>query len=277
MRLFRFSRMVARVAALLLLPLSTATAADALRLATTTSVENSGLLDYLLPDFERQCDCQVRVLPVGSGKALVLGRRGDIDVLITHAPEDERRFVREGYGVDRRPFMFNQFILLAPPDNPAGIKDGDTITTALAAIARHRSPFVSRGDDSGTHKKEQELWERTLRSGARVDFSEPWYISAGVGMGRAIVMADELQAYVLSDGGTYLHFREQVRLAQVGSPDSPSLTNHYSILRVNPERHPHTNDALAVRFVEWLTSEATRARINAYRVRGKPLFRATNP
>lgn len=256
------------LAGALLLPV--AMAGGELRLATTTSLENSGLLDYLLPGFEQQCSCRVRVIPVGSGKALELGRRGDVDAVLVHAPAAERQFIADGYGVDRRQVAYNHFILLAPP---GGAAQGGDILSVLQDIAARRAKFLSRGDDSGTHKKELALWRQLQqRKNISVARSREWYIEAGVSMGQAIVMADELGAYVLSDSGTYLHFRDKVRLRPLPLPSSELLYNPYSIIRINERLHPHANSRLARRFADWLQSPATRRRIAAYHLLGEPLF-----
>lgn len=257
-------------------PLGGAAAEERLRLATTTSVENSGLLAYLLPSFERDCGCRVLVISVGSGQALELGRRGDVDVLITHAPADEIRFIADKFGVDRRVVMYNSFVLLGPKDDPAGVGAETEILAAFANIAAHQAAFVSRGDDSGTHKKERQIWRQVEIYAGDIDFDAHWYISAGVGMGQAIVMANELSAYVLSDRGTFLYFRDRTDL-RVVQEDHPPMLNPYSVMRVNPARHSHVNAVLAGRFIDWLQSAATQARINAYHLRGENLFTAGAP
>ena len=245
-----------------------ASATAQLRLATTTSIENSGLLDYLLPDFELLCDCRVRVLPVGSGKAMKLGERGDVDLLLTHAAKTEEEFIAAGYGVDRRIVMRNYFVLIGPPDDPANISSQSTID-AMRIIAEQNVRFISRGDDSGTHKKEEELWQ--LLDMSATDFAPSWYISAGVGMGQVLVMADQLRAYTLSDIGTFLFFRERTDLA-ILSLDEPQLANIYSVMRVNPQRNAHTQTELAIHFIEWLLSAPTQKKIGDYRLLGTPLF-----
>lgn len=240
-----------------------------LRLGTTTSVENSGLLGRLLPVFEKECACVVRVIPVGSGRALELGRRGDIDALITHAPADEKRFVADGHGAGRRPIMHNYFVLLGPPSSPAPTGD---ILPLLAAIADRRLPFVSRGDDSGTHKMELALWRQARRLEAvGADSGGEWYFSAGVGMGQAIIMADELRAHVLSDYGTYLYFRGKTELRPL-SRRQPLLRNQYSVVRVNPARHSRVNGALSRLFADWLVAEPAQRLIANYVVGGERLF-----
>lgn len=255
---------------LLLLAPSVAAEVATLRLATTTSVENSGLLNYLLGGFEQQCGCRVHVLPVGSGRALEMGRRGDVDVLITHAPPAEEKFIKDGFGVARHPFMFNSFLLLGPDSLPD--ISNKTIEHAMLAIADTARLFVSRGDDSGTHKKERQLWRRIeAQLGRQLTFNPQWYIEAGVGMGQALLMADELRAFVLTDKGTYLFFRDKLNL-QVVVQNTPPLLNFYSVVLVNPARHPHIEHQLAQQFARWLTATTTQQKIADYRLLGESLF-----
>lgn len=260
------------IAFIFALPVLAAWAEEELRLATTTSLENSGLLGHLLPAFEQQCGCRVRVIPVGTGKALALGRHGDVDALLVHAPAAEQAFIAAGYGVDRRPLAYNYFILLAPPGDDAAVAASGDIFTALQKIAAQRAPFLSRGDDSGTHKKELALWRQMRQRGLQIARENDWYIEAGTGMGQAIIMADELGAYILADSGTYLHLRDKVRLRPVTLPPSDFLYNLYSVMRVNEARHPHVNGALAKRFMDWLGTAAVRRRIADYRLFGEVLF-----
>ncbi len=244
-----------------------------LRLATTTSVENSGLLDYLLPSFHQRCQCQVYVMSVGSGKAMVLGRRGDADLLITHSPVDEIQFIKEGNGVNRHSFMYNSFVLLGPDTSVTNSMETVGVEKVMAIIADKNLTFLSRGDDSGTHKKEVQLWgviqDKRQRS---IDFSPKWYISAGIGMGQAILMANEMRAFVLSDIGTYRYFRQKVDM-QVVVQDTPPLINPYSVMMVNPKKHPHVNKALAELFVDWIISDTTQQKIADYQFLGEPLFK----
>lgn len=177
-------------------------------LATTTSTRDSGLLDLLVPMFRKQTGIEVKVVAVGSGQALEMGRRGDADVLLTHAPEAEEEFVAAGHGLERRPVMFNDFILLGPHRDPAGVRDEEWITVSFARIAKAEAPFVSRDDGSGTHQKEQSIWQMsaTVPEGR-------WYIEAGLGMAQALRMASEKGAYTLSDRGTFLSQRDSLELA----------------------------------------------------------------
>ena len=250
------------------LSLAAAAMADGgvLRLAITTSTENSGLMAELLPDFERHCDCRVRAIAVGSGKALEFGRRGDVDAVLTHAPAAEARMVADGYAIERRAVMHNDFVVIGPATDPANLAQTDDIGAALRQLATGGGRFVSRGDESGTHQKERALW---AAAGGRPPGD--WYIEAGSGMGRTLLLADELRAYTLSDRGTYLAFQDKID-ARIVVQKSPLLQNPYSIMAINPARHPGVNIALARRFIEWLTSPPVQQRIGAYRYHGEVLF-----
>jgi tungstate transport system substrate-binding protein len=229
-----------------------------LTLATTTSTQDSGLLDVLVPMFREQTGIEVKVVAVGTGQALELGRRGDADVLLVHDPAAEERFVKEGYGVDRRPVMYNDFVLVGPPTDPAGVKGRDTAAEAFARIARKRSPFVSRGDQSGTHVKEKAIWKT-----AGIQPRGDWYIEAGAGMGQVLRMAHEKSAYTLTDRATFLAQRQGLELAILCEGD-PSLVNQYSVIRVNPDRHPHIQTEAARKFADFLLAPATRKTIAAF-------------
>ena len=254
----------------ILLPVLSSTPAFAadnvLRLATTTSTDNSGLLHVLLPPFEKATGIQVHVIAVGTGKALRMGRDGDVDVVLVHAPDAEERFVASGFGVDRRPVMHNDFVLVGPASDPAGIKGTDDAGAALARIRQAEQIFVSRGDDSGTHKKELSLWRK-----AGVDPDYPQYRAAGQGMGKVLQMANELQAYTLTDRGTWLAYQGGLDL-QVLTQGDPALFNPYSVISVNPERHPRVNFQGAQAFSDWLTAPATCKLVQSYQVEGEQLF-----
>ncbi len=241
-------------------------ATEHLRLATTTSTENSGLLAELLPPFEQANDCQVDVIAVGTGKAIKLGETGDVDVVMVHARSKEDKFVADGFGVDRRDVMYNDFVLLGPVSDPAGINDMADIATAMSKIAAAGITFVSRGDDSGTHSREKQLWKA-----AGVTPDGVWYLEAGRGMGEVIIMAGERQGYTLSDRGTYLAFKEKTPLRVAVEGDN-RLFNPYGVIMVNPERHPHVKVALATKFLDYLTSAQAKALINGYRRGGEQLF-----
>jgi tungstate transport system substrate-binding protein len=239
-----------------------------LRLATTTSVRDSGLLNELLPHFERENNCRVDVIAVGTGAALKLGEAGDADVVLVHARDAEDAFLAAGHGTRREEFMVNHFVLLGPPDDPAGVRGSDP-AEALRKIARADQRFVSRGDDSGTHKREQALWQA---AGGRPEWQG--YVESGQGMGATLVMADEKHAYTLADQGTYLKFKKKIDLVSL-LPPSPRLRNPYSVIAVNPQRHKGVNARLAGAFIEFLIAPATQRRIAEYKVAGQQLFRPT--
>lgn len=237
-----------------------------LRLATTTSTENSGLLGVLLPPFEQRCGCKVDVIAVGTGKALKLGELGDVDVVLVHARKLEDRFVAEGWGVGRRDVMHNDFVLVGPAGDPAAVKTASDAAEAFRRVARARSTFVSRGDRSGTHEKELEIWAR-----AAVAHDRAWYLEAGQGMSEVLTMAAERGAYTLSDRGTYLAHPRHAELPVLFQGD-PSLFNPYGVIAVNPEKHPQVDHARALQFIEFLTGEEGRAIISGFRVGGEQLF-----
>ena len=243
----------------------TAYAAE-LRLATTTSVDNSGLIAFLLPDFERLCDCRIRVVVAGSGQALALGRRGDADVLLTHSPREEQQFVDDGFADSRRVVMKNHFIFVGPEEDPAKIANANSAAEVMQKLAREKARFVSRGDLSGTHRREKMLWQDAGLSPAG-----EWYVETGAGMGRTLLVADELRAYTLADRGTYLAFRDKIALREMPRRYSPP-PNPYSVMTIHPARHPHVANALARRFAAWLTSAETQRRIGDYRRRGETPF-----
>ena len=232
-------------------------------------MDNSGLLNKLLPPFEEQHNIRVDVIAVGTGRALGLGANGDVDVLILHDPEGESKFVEAGLGVNRRGFMHNDFLLLGPRDDPAGVagvgRAGD-VAKAFAAVAGGETTFVSRGDDSGTHRKERALWASAgLRPGGS------WYLEAGQGMGATLMMAHQKQAYVLVDRGTYLAMEEKIALVPLCQGDA-RLTNPYSIVVVNPARWPHVNYTGAMWLVSWVTSREGQEIIARFQMNGEPLF-----
>ena len=237
-----------------------------IRLATTTSTYNSGLLDYLLPEFEKANGATVQVIAVGTGKALRMGRDGDVDVVMTHAPKAEAAFVDGGYGIDARPIMYNDFVLVGPKNDPAKVSKAGSITEALAAVAKANSLFISRGDDSGTHKKELGLWQAAA---TKLPFDG--YREVGQGMGKVLQMSSELQAYTLTDRGTWLAFKSKADLKIVSEGDE-NLFNPYQVILVNPERHEGLNEKGARAFSDWLVSEATQQRINNFRLHGERLF-----
>jgi tungstate transport system substrate-binding protein len=238
-------------------------------LATTTSTENSGLLAYLLPDFESDYNVQVDVIAVGTGQALKLGEDGNADVLMVHARDLEDAFMAAGHGTRREDLMYNDFVILGPPDDPAGIGGMTNVAEAFQKIAETQSPFVSRGDESGTHTKEKAIW-----AAAGIEPAGDWYISAGQGMGAVLTMADEQQAYTLSDRATYLaRTLEGTNLVILVEGD-PALFNPYGVISVNPDKGPQIKAELANTFIDWLISVPTQEKIGEFGVAefGAPLF-----
>lgn len=239
-------------------------------LATTTSTDDSGLLDFILPDFESLCGCQINVVAVGSGQALQLGMDGNADVLLVHSPAKEQEFMANGHGTRREDVMYNDFVILGPADDPAGIAGAESATEALLLIAAAEETFISRGDDSGTHAKEKSIWQAAELDPGGSD----WYISAGQGMGAVLTMADELQAYTLSDRATYLaRSREGIYLNILVEGD-PLLFNPYGVISVNPAKNPYIQADLADLFIIWLISLQTQEKIGQFGVAefGQPLF-----
>ncbi len=241
-------------------------AQDRLILATTTSTENSGLLDELIPPFEEKFDIRVDVVSVGTGKAISLAENGDVDIILVHAREAENAFVEAGYGVNRRDVMYNDFIILGPTADPAGVNGMEDATAAFTKIAEASSNFVSRGDDSGTNKKELSLW-----STAGIEPSGSWYIETGQGMGASLNVANEKQAYILVDRGTYLAYKADLDLEILVEGD-PKLFNPYGIIPVNPAMHTHVNYQMAMAFVGYITSQQGQKIINEYTAYGEVLF-----
>ncbi len=230
-------------------------------LATTTSTDNSGLLDYILPSFEQAYHADVDVVAVGTGQALELGRKGDADVLLVHARAKEDAFIRAGYGVNRQDVMYNDFVIIGPPNDPAGIAGMTDAPAAMAKIAQTGSLFISRGDDSGTHTKEKALW---LAAG--LEPTGDWYQSAGQGMGAVLTLANEQLAYTLSDRATYLaRTLEGIDLVILVQGD-PVLFNPYGVIAVNPLVHPDVNFDGATVFINWLTSPQTQQLIGTFGV-----------
>ena len=250
---------------LLLAALTVPAQENRLRLATTTSTENSGLLDMLHPVFEQMSGLKVDIIAVGTGKALKLGENGDVDLVMVHARAAEDAFVAAGFGVNRRDVMHNDFIILGPAADPAGVKGLDA-AGACTKIAAARAAFVSRGDDSGTHKKELALW-----AGAGLQPAGGWYKEAGQGMGAVITMAENLQAYTLADRGTYLAMVDKISL-QVLVEGDRELFNPYGVIAVNPERHPHVKYRDAMQYIDWITSPEAQELIGGYRRNGQVLF-----
>ncbi len=252
---------------------------EVLRLATTTSTEDSGLLEAILPDFEEEFNARVDVVAVGTGQAVELGEAGDADVILVHARSREDAFVADGHGTARFDVMYNDFILVGPADDPAGIQGLESASDALNAIAETESPFASRGDDSGTHSKERSLWEA---AGLPSDPEADWYDSLGQGMGDTLRYADETGAYTITDRGTFLSQRDNLPnlVIMVGGESIEengdlSLYNPYGVIPVNPDKG-NINSDLANAFVEWITSVETQSVIAEFGsdTYGQPLFYA---
>ena len=243
-----------------------------LRLSTTTSTDNSGLLKYLLPDFEASNKIKVQVIAVGTGKALELAKNGDVDVALVHAREAEDQFVAAGHGVNRRDVMFNDFVLVGPASDPAGIKNEKDLLQALRKLVASNARFISRGDNSGTDVMEKKYWA------AIADKPKgSAYVSAGLGMGEVLNMASEMQSYTLSDRATYAANaavtarRGKVDLQILVQGDARML-NPYGIIAVNPAKYKEINYSAAMRLIDWLTSEAGKKRIAAFKISGEQVF-----
>jgi len=258
------------IAAIMLVTVFCASAAVRLKLATTTSTDNSGLLKVLLPPFERMFDARVDVIAVGTGKAIALGKNGDVDIILVHARSAEDKFVADGYGVNRRDLMYNDFIILGPANDPAGIKGMKDAVAALKSISAMKAPFVSRGDGSGTHKREKELWEA-----AEIAPAGDWYMETGQGMGATLQVADEKRAYSISDRGTYLAYKEKIELGILVEGDTEKLGNPYGVIAVNPAKHPHVNYINAMALIGWFTSVEGQKIIGSYKQFGEVLFYPT--
>jgi tungstate transport system substrate-binding protein len=237
--------------------------------ASTTSTEDSGLFGHILPLFRQATGIDVKVIAQGTGQALDTARRGDADVAFVHARAAEEKFVQEGAGVKRFPVMYNDFVLIGPKSDPAGIKGSKDIVTALKAIQAKGAPFVSRGDRSGTHQAELALWKQ-----AGIDIATgrgPWYRDIGQGMGAALNTASSMNAYVLSDRGTWISFKNRGDLAIAVEGDA-KLFNQYGVILVNPAKHPHVKAALGQAFIDWLISRAGQKAIADYKIDGQQLF-----
>jgi len=261
--------LMAAVAAGMLAPAPLAAQEKFIIVASTTSTEQSGLFRHLLPIFERKTGIQARVVALGTGQALDVGRRGDADVVLVHDPAAERTFVEEGHGVNHRPFMYNDFVIVGPRADPARIAGGRDVLAALRLVAAARAAFVSRGDRSGTHAAELRYWKA-----AGVDIAAqkgPWYRETGSGMGPALNIASSMGAYILADRGTWLSFKNRGDLAILVEGD-PKLFNQYGIMLVNPDRHPHIKKDLGNAFIDWVVSPEGQQAISDYKIGGEQLF-----
>ncbi len=268
----RNARGVLTALGLLLLALSPspaqAQAQRTITVASTTSTEQSGLFKHILPKFTGSTGIQVRVVAVGTGQALDIGRRGDADVVFVHDKEAEVKFVAEGFGVTRQDVMYNDFLVVGPKSDPAGAAGRD-VQEALRRIAAAKAPFISRGDRSGTHAAELRFWRDAGLDLASI--KGDWYKEIGQGMGPALNMASATSAYVLADRGTWLSFRNRGDLAIVVEGDA-RLFNQYGVMLVNPARHPHVKAAEGQAFVDWLVSPEGQRTIAGYRIDGQQLF-----
>lgn len=264
-----------------------------LTMATTTSTQSSGLLDILLPVFEKETGIKVKVIAKGTGAAIRDAKDGNVDIIFVHAKSRELAFVHDGFGTERYQVMHNDFVLLGSPQDPAFIKDAADISSALHSIATQQAMFVSRGDDSGTHTKEQTLWEDSgiqmiekkqtiVKKGKNIQImskspsdSDKWYLSIGQGMGKVLTFADEKQAYTLSDRGTYIKFKYGKTPAielDILNQGGDNLSNPYGIIPVNPVKHPHVKYEFAMEFVRWITGVQGQKLIADYRLEGRQLF-----
>lgn len=248
----------------ILIPL--AAAQETIKLSTTTSTENSGLLKYLLPAFEAKTNSKVHVISVGTGKALELAKNGDVDVTLVHARASEDKFVADGHGVNRRDIMYNDFIIVGPVDDPAGIKGGREVIKAFAKILDSKAKFISRGDNSGTDQMEKAYWKEV-----GVKPAGEAYVSAGLGMGEVLVMAAQMQGYTLTDRATYGAYRAKTGLA-VAVEGDPKMFNPYGIIAVNPAKYKGINYKGAMQLIDWITSEEGQKRIAEFSVDGQALF-----
>ncbi|MBU0570909.1 MAG: substrate-binding domain-containing protein [Candidatus Omnitrophica bacterium] len=240
---------------------------EILKLATTTSTYETGLLDHVLPEFERDHNCKVHVISVGTGKAIELGKNGDVDVILVHARGAEDRFVDAGYGLGRRDVMYNDFVIAGPQDDPAGIRGANDVKEAFRRIKKMGSVFVSRGDDSGTYKKELAIWRKTGIDPGTVKS----YLETGQGMNQTLRIADEKNAYCLVDRASYVFSKNMVRLIVLAEND-PILLNPYGVIAVSPDKHSHVNYKLATAFIEWLVSPRCQSMIGKYKVDGNILY-----
>ncbi len=239
---------------------------ERLKMATTTSTDNSGLLAVLNPPFEKKQGVKLDIISVGTGKAIRLGQNGDVDLILVHAPEAEKIFVDGGYGIEREAIMHNDFVIVGPPNDPAKLKSAKNINEAMAKLIQAKHIFVSRGDDSGTHKKEKSLWKVAggIPSGNK-------YLSVGQGMGVVLRIADDKEAYTLTDRGTYLAYKDKIKIRIVFERDE-ALLNPYHVIMVSPEKHPHTRIELARKYSKFIRGEEGQDLIRNFKISGNILF-----
>ncbi|KAJ02299.1 substrate-binding domain-containing protein [Sulfitobacter mediterraneus] len=256
------------MAAMTTLAMTGAAWADEIKMAVTTSFHNSGLSDVLVPAIKRDLDLEVQLLVVGTGQALKLGAAGDVDAILVHSRKAEERFLAAGNGTHRREIMYNDFVFIGPKSDTADAGKAASAAEALSRIANAKAPFVSRGDDSGTHKKELSLWNVADLDPAGFD---NWYKAVGAGMGAALNTAAGMNAYIMSDRASWLNFGNKGDLALVYAGD-PVLFNQYAYLPVNPDKHAHVKHDLALKLEGWLVSDTAKALINDYKINGETLF-----
>jgi tungstate transport system substrate-binding protein len=237
-----------------------------LRLATTTSTANSGLMDFLLPKFTAQTSIVVHLIAVGTGKALRLGQEGDVDAVLVHARAAEDAFIASGYGIDRADVMYNDFIIVGPKSDPAGAAESSTVAEVLKKIHAGKQPFISRGDDSGTHKREMILWQSSGNMPAG-----SWYREVGQGMGKTLQIANEVDGYTMTDRGTWLAYQWKLDIELLFEGDPP-MFNPYGIIAVNPARHSDINYTGARKLIDWITSTEVQKMIGEFKIRGQQLF-----
>jgi tungstate transport system substrate-binding protein len=257
------------IAACALFPLSAFAQEKSIVVASTTSTQDSGLFGHILPLFKAKTGIDVKVVAQGTGQALDTGRRGDADVVFVHAKPAEEKFLAEGFGVKRYPVMYNDFVLIGPANDPAGVKGTQDIVAAFTALKNKRIPFISRGDNSGTHQAELKLWKD-----AGIDIAKargPWYREIGQGMGAALNTASASDAYVFSDRGTWLSFKNRGYLVIVVEGDK-RLFNQYGVMLVNPQKHPTVKKELGQQFIDWLVSPEGQKAIADYKINGQQLF-----
>ena len=256
------------MAAMTTLAMTGAAWADEIKMAVTTSFHNSGLSDVLVPAIKRDLDLEVQLLVVGTGQALKLGAAGDVDAILVHSRKAEEKFLAAGNGTHRREIMYNDFVFIGPQSDVAGAGNAASAAEALSMIANAKAPFVSRGDDSGTHKKELSLW---TAAGLDPATFGAWYKAVGAGMGAALNTAAGMNAYIMSDRASWLNFGNKGDLALVYAGD-PVLFNQYAYLPVNPDKHAHVKHDLALKLEGWLVSDTAKALINDYKINGETLF-----
>ncbi len=237
-----------------------------LKLATTTSTENSGLLEYLLPEFEADTNIKIDVVAVGTGKAIKLGENGDVDVILVHARGAEDKFIANGLGINRCDVMYNDFVIIGAKSDVAKISEAQNAVNVFQKIAISKAEFISRGDDSGTHKKEKKLWKN-----AEISPTGKWYKEIGQGMGTTINMANELGAYTITDRGTFIAMQNKITLKILFEGDD-NLFNPYGVIAVNPQKHPNINYKSAMKFIDWITSEKAKKMINNFQKNSTQLF-----